>query len=189
MQGPWKYIPDAISDTFCRELWNELFLLIQEHSAQDDKAPLHNPHFVYCSKPAGRNYKYFTTDVKGQAFPASLAKLATLAETIIKKEYKKTCPFNAAFINWYPCHKVHIPWHRDKTHKDFFIASFSLQEIPAESRLFSICNDQTQEVLSFPLKHCSLLIMEPGMQEAYQHSVPPAKEQKGRLNITLRMEL
>lgn len=189
MAHPWRYIPDVLRSPLSETLWNELIPLTEKFYTKDSKAPVCNPQFVYCSDPPGHSYKYFNIPVLGQAFPASLIELGKFAEHYIVEEYKKTCHFNAAFINWYPSNEVHIPWHRDKTHKDFFIASFTLQEDPSESRSFSIRMDQTQQIWTFPLEHQSLLIMEPGMQEAYEHSVPPTiKKQKGRLNITLRIE-
>jgi hypothetical protein len=181
---PWLYVPRFIPGSLAQDAWQELSAFTLKHRVESKLAA---PYFVYCSNVPDKEYKYFKKVVHGCRFPSMLEQLSKLAEAFIEEQYQKKVCFDTAFLNLYPSNEIHIPWHRDTTHKDSFIASLTLQEYSSEARSFQI-RDKLQ-IWSVNLEHASLFIMEPGMQEIYQHRVPPLETlQKARLNITFRSE-
>ena len=94
--------------------------------------------------------------------------------------------FNICLTNYYSSGKNFIGWHSDNEEKGTIecIASFSF----GAEREFCFRNKGEQEMLtSVSLKSGSLLIMDRGCQENYEHCLLQNKEEKGsRLNLTFR---
>ena len=71
----------------------------------------------------GKRLGDWANETKKEEQTVLAAKLLTKIKKI-QNVCKQTCRLNAAFVNWYSSNETNIPWHRDKTHKDYFIASF-----------------------------------------------------------------
>jgi len=97
----------------------------------------------------------------------------------------------AVLINYYRDGSDSIAWHADKDGASSTIASFSL----GAEREFLIRarppRGQTSvkglETHKLPLADGSLLLMLPGMQDRFHHSLPARKGlNRGRINVTFR---
>ncbi len=86
---------------------------------------------------------------------------------------------------FYPDGNAGIDYHSDQVAfgDTSIIPSISL----GEERTFNLREKQNKTVNSMVLKHGSLLIMDKGCQENYEHSLPIRKKYKNpRINLTFR---
>jgi alkylated DNA repair dioxygenase AlkB len=94
--------------------------------------------------------------------------------------------FNFAVSNRYLSGKDSIGWHSDQflqIGKRLAIASLSL----GATRLFKLKNKNCGDVFNYILESGSLLIMLPGCQDDWRHSVPKTARTVGELiNWTFR---
>ncbi len=143
------------------------------------------PVFSFFSEPEGLSYKYFKQELKGSAFTEELLVLRNCANRLTGDV------FNVAFINLYQTGQQHIPAHRDKTHKDHSIVSFSFYKTedtkPEDLRSLWIYEDSKTPVV-LEMQHNSIIIMHPGMQETHTHWVPPSDTLVPRVNVTFRIQ-
>lgn len=94
--------------------------------------------------------------------------------------------FNSVLLNWYRDGDDHMGWHADdekELGKNPIIASVNF----GEERDFLLKSNETDEKISIPLKHGTLLIMSGELQHYWKHSVPKRKKRKNaRFNLTFR---
>jgi alkylated DNA repair dioxygenase AlkB/predicted NAD-dependent protein-ADP-ribosyltransferase YbiA (DUF1768 family) len=95
--------------------------------------------------------------------------------------------FTSCLLNKYRSGMDKIGYHSDNEKdldKDMTIASVSL----GSTRDFILRNKKTKKRTVIPLKSGSLILMGPGCQENYKHTVPVRKrEKKCRINLTYRV--
>lgn len=94
--------------------------------------------------------------------------------------------FNSVLLNLYRDGNDSMGYHSDdepELGNQPVIASLSL----GAERKFNMKYKTTQELLSIPLEHNSLLIMKGDFQKEWKHSVPKTKKEVGpRINLTFR---
>lgn len=94
--------------------------------------------------------------------------------------------FHSVLGNRYRTGSDSISWHNDNETSmgaNPAIASISVGSV----RRFKLKSNRTKEVHDFDLAHGSLLVMLPGCQENWVHSVPKTKKLVGeRINLTFR---
>jgi alkylated DNA repair dioxygenase AlkB len=96
---------------------------------------------------------------------------------------------NGVLVNYYQNGQDTVGWHSDdeaEICQHSAIASISL----GATRDFMIRHKRSQETFTLALSSGDLLIMQPGMQQTWQHALPRrAKVTQFRLNLTFRMLL
>ena len=94
--------------------------------------------------------------------------------------------FNSVLMNWYIDAEVWMGWHANDEKElgtNPIIASVNF----GEERDFLIKSNETNEKITIPLKHGTLLIMSGKLQHHWKHSVPKRKKRKNaRFNLTFR---
>ena len=94
--------------------------------------------------------------------------------------------FNSVLMNWYRDGEDWMGWHADDEKElgtNPIIASVNF----GEERDFLIKSNETNEKITIPLKHGTLLIMSGKLQHHWKHSVPKRKKRKNaRFNLTFR---
>jgi hypothetical protein len=124
--------------------------------------------------------KIWGTDVFVECFSTELL--------VLKEKIEKELgyDFNICLANYYETGKKHIGWHSDNEEKGEIecIASISI----GAERLFSLREKENREnIKSVILENRSLLVMDKGCQDFYQHCVPPTSDAlEPRLNLTFR---
>jgi alkylated DNA repair dioxygenase AlkB len=180
-------VSESLSDRCVAKL---LPLIELNHVKEAKENPKHanQPLFAFFSNPAGESYTYFQTPTTGLPFSDELKELATIAETLTGEKFTK------AFGNVYLNGQDHIPPHRDTTHGKDHIVSFSFYESRPESQEYAqevrtlVIESNSGQVVQIIMEDASAVIMKPGMQLLFKHSVPPSTAAKHRrLNITLRV--
>lgn len=103
-----------------------------------------------------------------------------------KIEKKLNLSFNSVLLNWYRDGEDHMGWHSDdekELGKNPTIASVNFGEV----RDFLLKSNKTNEKISIPLKHGSILIMSGQLQHNWKHSIPKRKKRNNiRFNLTFR---
>ncbi len=92
--------------------------------------------------------------------------------------------YNACLCNLYRSGDDSVAWHSDREAYGGAVASLSL----GGTRTFRV-RDRLQHAMNFnfPLPSGSLLLMEPGCQERYEHCVPKTRKAvPPRINLTFR---
>lgn len=101
--------------------------------------------------------------------------------------YKAGHTFNCVLANLYQDGNDKVGWHSDDEKdmsQEHSIASLSF----GASRDFLLRDKETKQITKITLNNGDLLIMLPGCQEKYQHSIPVRKGVKEqRLNLTFRV--
>lgn len=124
--------------------------------------------------------KIWGDDVSVFEFTPELCELKSLLEAELHYE------FNICLANYYSTGKNNIGWHSDNEEKGDIecIASISI----GAEREFAFRQKNTKDILkTINLDSGSLLIMDKGCQEYYEHCLLPNKEIKQpRLNLTFR---
>lgn len=124
--------------------------------------------------------KIWGNDVLVEEFTPELIKLKKIIESTLNYS------FNICLVNYYENGKKAIGWHSDNEEKGSIecIASVSL----GCSRDFSFRDKVTKEVIkTIKLDNCSLLVMDNGCQDNYEHCLVYDKQCKDiRINITFR---
>lgn len=111
-------------------------------------------------------------------WPPSLLRTKALVEELTGHFY------NACLCNLYRTGEDSVAWHSDREAYRGAVASLSL----GGTRTFRV-RDRLQHAKSFnfPLPSGSLLVMEPGCQERYEHCVPKTRKAvEPRINLTFR---
>ena len=108
-------------------------------------------------------------------------------ETLRRRVERQTgnC-FNRTLVNYYRDGQDSVDWHADdelELGPEPIIASVSL----GQERAFLLRHKTTKERLNINLPHGSLMMMGPGIQEHWHHSVAKDKNVVGpRINFTFR---
>ncbi len=178
----WTVIENGVG----RELSDACFRICKQVSATFPNitvkdATLKQPLLGILSNPSGKDIRYFHTYIKSQPWSLvpELDRLAKIAKDLTGYN------FNVAYINFYRPGN-YIPYHKDKTHGDEPIVSFTFYdniEVPKRDLLI---RSQSGECLTIPTTHGQIIIMHPGMQPLYDHAVTSADGE--RVNVTLRID-
>ena len=144
---------------------------------------LNRKTIVYVDKNIDRAVipKIWGNNVSIFEFPEKMLEIKTNLEN--KLNFK----FNICLANYYNSGKNSIGWHSDNEEKGSTscIASISL----GAEREFMFRTKSSKEIYkTLILNHGSLIMMGPGCQENYEHSLPVNKNCKQpRLNLTFRL--
>lgn len=126
------------------------------------------------------SYTYSRIRLQAVAFPPWM-------ETLRRRVERQTgnC-FNRTLVNYYRDGQDSVDWHADDEFElgpEPIIASVSL----GQERAFLLRHKTTKERLKINLPHGSLMMMGPGIQEHWHHSVAKDKNVVGpRINFTFR---
>ena len=126
------------------------------------------------------SYTYSRIRLQAVAFPSWMDLLRG------RVEQQTGCFFNRTLVNYYRDGRDSVDWHADDEAElglEPIIASVSL----GEDRPFLLRHKVTKERLKINLPHGSLMMMGPGIQEHWHHSI--AKDRnvvKSRVNFTFR---
>jgi hypothetical protein len=177
----WTYHQNCAGD----EDGRELHAFVVENAVAENWAPPGQPRFAFLSDPPGTPYRYFKSLVHGLAFPACVRRLLQLP--VVRN---LGVPFDAAFVNLYRDGHDSVPPHRDATHgveAPIVSLSFYERDDPDQWRELHISSDMDGTVHRLAMQHGSAVVMLPGMQERFKHSVPPSDALTWRVNVTLRL--
>jgi len=109
----------------------------------------------------------------------------------IRSHVEQRCDlsFNRVLLNYYRDGNDSVAWHSDTLPsggRHHHIASVTL----GDTRIFKVRHRQRKDIapLDIPLTHGSFLLMDPAMQEHYEHHVPKTTKPVGpRINLTFRI--
>lgn len=129
----------------------------------------------------GLRYAYSGLILEPEPWPAFLSPIRR------KLEYDTSRPFNSVLCNWYRDGADSMGWHSDDEPElgpAPMVASLTL----GQARRFQFRRrGETRVHSSLELGHNSLLLMESGVQEQWQHQVPKSRKPlAARLNLTFR---
>ena len=114
-------------------------------------------------------------------FTETLEKL----KKIVEQECNQT--FDSLLLNKYKNGEDKLGWHSDNEKELDSNAAIASLSLGAERDFFIRRKDNHESKLKILLKHGSLLIMHPPLQEFWDHSLPPRKKvQEKRINLTFR---
>ncbi|MBB1270042.1 alpha-ketoglutarate-dependent dioxygenase AlkB [Shewanella sp. SR44-3] len=126
------------------------------------------------------SYRYASLFVSPNPWPRLLANLRQ------RLQVELGLWFNGVLVNLYANGQETVGWHSDdeaEIRKPSSIASISI----GATRDFQIRHKRSQETFTLPLASGDLLIMQPGMQQTWQHAVPRrANVMQPRINLTFR---
>ena len=126
------------------------------------------------------SYTYSRIKLQAVAFPPWMELLRRRVE-----RQTGNC-FNRTLVNYYRDGQDSVDWHADDERElgpEPIIASVSL----GQERAFLLRHKTTKERLKINLPHGSLMMMGPGIQEHWHHSVAKDKNVVGsRINFTFR---
>ena len=126
------------------------------------------------------SYTYSRIKLQAVAFPPWMEMLRRRVE-----RQTGNC-FNRTLVNYYRDGQDSVDWHADDERElgsEPIIASVSL----GQERAFLLRHKTTKERLKINLPHGSLMMMGPGIQEHWHHSVAKDKNVVGpRINFTFR---
>jgi len=94
--------------------------------------------------------------------------------------------FNIVLLNWYRSGSDSVSWHSDNEPalgSKPIIGSFSF----GTTRVFTLRNNCTKEIIQIPLAHGDFLVMRGDTQQCWQHCIPkvPGLSEE-RINLTFR---
>lgn len=124
-------------------------------------------------------YRYSGKTMTPDAWSPIMSDIRSQVEEIALTRY------SVCLANLYRDGKDSIGWHADDEREicqDSPIVSLSF----GASRVFSVRHEATREVTKYLLNHGDLLIMAPGMQADWMHSLAKSSETARRLNLTFR---
>ena len=126
------------------------------------------------------SYTYSRIRLQAVEFPKWMDKLRS------DVEIETGHPFNRALVNYYRDGSDSVDWHADNERELGFepvIASVSL----GAERVFQLRHNVSKEIIKINLPHGSLLLMDAGIQEHWQHKIAKAKQlEDPRVNFTFR---
>ena len=127
-----------------------------------------------------KSYTYSGTTFKPKKWNKGLLYITERIENTLNLS------FNSVLMNWYRDGEDWMGWHADDEKElgtNPIIASVNF----GEERDFLIKSNETNEKITIPLKHGTLLIMSGKLQHHWKHSVPKRKKRKNaRFNLTFR---
>ena len=126
------------------------------------------------------SYTYSRIRLQAVAFPSWMDSIR------VRVEQQTGCCFNRTLVNYYRDGRDSVDWHADDEVElglEPIIASVSL----GEDRPFLLRHKTSKERLKINLPHGSLMMMGPGVQEYWHHSIAKDKNVvKSRVNFTFR---
>ena len=126
------------------------------------------------------SYTYSRIKLQALAFPPWMEELRT------RVERQTGCSFNGTLVNYYRDGRDSVDWHADDEVElgvEPIIASVSL----GQERTFLLRHKTTKQRLKINLPHGSLMVMGPGIQKYWLHSIAKDKNVvKSRINFTFR---
>ena len=144
------------------------------------------PRLSFYQADDRRPYKYAGFDRTPQAWTEPVRSLATEIEDLMRAVTPTHAPITGALGNKYVDGNHYIGPHSDDK-KDLFSDSFIASISLGATRDFVFVHKTTKERIVIPLKSGTLLLMGPGTQENWKHSVPVRKKcTEPRINITYR---
>ena len=180
---PWTlqrgWLPNNDSKRWAKEINQKINWLQPVVQVFGKKYPV--PRMTVFLAEEGLSYYYSGTLHKGFGWPIWFIPLLKRVNSACKT------PFNGCLLNHYRNGEDRMGWHSDdepEVDQDQPIASLSL----GESRDFQFRHrfDKTRKT-SLSLDNGDLLIMHPGCQEHWMHSVPKRKRIiASRINLTFR---
>jgi alkylated DNA repair dioxygenase AlkB len=128
----------------------------------------------------GASYRYSGITMQGAPLPGFVARIRASVFRV-SGHY-----FNSVLLNYYRDGRDKVGWHSDNEPElgaDVLIASVSL----GACRVFRLRHKSLPQSCDIRLAHGSLLLMEPPMQNHWEHCLParPAISQ-GRVNLSFR---
>lgn len=188
-------------DYLTSELSDQIFIELSELFNNEEKKMIHDDKDNKMYRLNRKTMVFIDASVDQAIIPKIWGKNVTVLEfsPVLYKiksdlESKLNFKFNICLANYYANGKNAIGWHSDNEEKGSTscIASISL----GAERLFTFRKrdikntdppryEQSQQLF---LSHNSLIVMGPGCQENYHHSLPVDKTVKNaRLNLTFRL--
>lgn len=176
---------------FTKEESNQYFdILLHEIAWQQDDIKVWNkihkqPRLTAMYGNAGAHYAYSGIDMPATPWTNALKLIKD------KVEGATGAIYNIALLNLYRDGNDKVGWHRDNEKgmgKTPTIASVSF----GATRNFQVkvYNTVSQNKMTFPLSHGSLVLMKGEMQNVWSHQVPKtSKKVEARINITFRYML
>ncbi|MCH1925278.1 alpha-ketoglutarate-dependent dioxygenase AlkB [Shewanella sp. C32] len=129
---------------------------------------------------AGCNYLYSGLMICAQPWPHYLSRLRQQLE----REFNQ--PFNGVLVNHYRDGQDKMGWHSDDE-PEMVAGSLVISLSIGAARDFDIRHKQRPERHRIPLASGDMLVMQPAMQQHWQHSLPQRKKiASDRLNLTFR---
>lgn len=145
-----------------------------------------SPRDNYYAADSDHPYKYSGFDRIPSPWTPVLNKIREIMCRVVKQINPKHPKINACLCNRYPDGDSYIGWHSDSEsdlRPESFIISISL----GATRDFVFQHKKTKEKITLPLKSGSIVLMGPGCQENWKHTVPKRKKVKDpRINLTYR---
>lgn len=177
-----SYTPNFLSKEFSKRLYQEL--LTKTHWEQPELTLFGRkcltPRLVGFVGDEGISYQYSGHRHFAQQWPSMLLSLRGQVETQLNES------FNSALCNLYRNGQDYMGWHSDDESalgENPCVASISL----GAERDFKIRKKSSSETYTLLLESSSLLVMERGFQEEWQHALPKRlRSEDARLNITFR---
>ena len=128
----------------------------------------------------GTSYTYSRIQMQAVKFPVWLDELRSGVEL------QTGSSFNRALVNYYRDGRDSVDWHADdepELGSDPVIASVSV----GAERVFKLRHQISKRKVNIELPHGSLLLMGPGIQEYWHHSIAKVKQLDApRVNFTFR---
>ena len=128
----------------------------------------------------GTGYTYSNIRMQAVSFPDWIDSLRAAIER------QTGAAFNRALVNYYRDGSDSVDWHADNESTlgpSPIIASLSL----GVERVFQLRHQVTQQRISIPLPHGSLLMMGAGIQSYWHHRIAKVKDlREPRVNFTFR---
>jgi alkylated DNA repair dioxygenase AlkB len=179
----WEYRPNVVTKEESQVYYSALVDLVRKE--QDEFTfrgkKVKEPRFKNFFSRDGHPYSYSGMQNESAGWPKEIASLAELAKETLVCEHMT---FDSALVNYYPEGAFYVSAHNDKDAMEGTIASFSF----GATRTFRIRDIKTYKIVqNIPLEDGSLVVMKPGMQQAFKHELTKTtKKVGGRINVTLR---
>lgn len=203
----WYYIP-SIVDVKQAKIDYKLFSNVIQQTVKEHGQPkviifgkeFEQKRNVVCFAKKEHDYTYSGAKQKIHKWISDFDYYANRASDLVFEYFGVRVFFDTILANFYPNGDSYIGPHRDKDAMNNYIVSFSLYANNDYCRDFNIKydplpahkNDKKPEFLGaitnkIPLEQGSVLIMCPGMQQLFVHTLPKRKNCNfGRVNFTLR---
>ena len=174
------FLSSTEADELLMELTNTLEWRQESITLYGKSHPIPRLQCFVASKGVG--YRYSNLTMEGSGFPSIIESIKDKIESTANHS------FNAVLCNLYRDGHDSMGWHSDnepELGEQPVIASLSL----GSSRTFRFRDLKSRkETVDFELSHGSLLIMNAGVQEYWEHSVPKRlRVKQPRINLTFRL--
>lgn len=187
---PWEHVANAIPEAHEVEIRLMINTLLLEDKLKSRTFKMFGKTCVQPRKSCTMGACYTYSGIRQEPVPITdeMTSLLTRLQVVTGIPYLELKDRLGIVINWYDSGDEHIGWHSDDEpciDQTYAITSVSF----GAARDFKIRN-KTDPGLTYTitLGNCDILIMYPGMQSEYKHSLPKRKSvNKARCNITIRI--